>query len=74
MLSRKPFPVLASRDFAPMGLHMKLEMLVEFGLGLERNSGFSRSAARPLSYTWNDEVVSHLITMAMQVLSKALFS
>jgi hypothetical protein len=74
MLSRKPFPVLASRDFAPMGLHMKLEMLVEFGFGLEHDTGFSRSTARPLARTWNNEVVSGLITVVMQVLSKALFS
>jgi hypothetical protein len=74
MLSREPFPMLASSDMAPMGLHMKLEMPVEVGLGLERTSGFSRSAARPLAYTWSNEDVSHLITMAMQVLSKFLYS
>jgi len=73
MLSRKPFPVLASRDIAPMRLHMKLEMSVEIGLGLECNSRFSRSTARPLAYTWNNEIVSRLITMAMQVLSKVVF-
>jgi hypothetical protein len=48
-LSRKPFPVLAARDIAPMGLHMTLEMLVEVGLGLDCDPGFSRSAARPLA-------------------------
>jgi hypothetical protein len=48
-LSRKPFPVLAARDIAPMGLHMMLEMLVEVGLGLDCDPGFSRSAARPLA-------------------------
>jgi hypothetical protein len=65
--------MLASIDMAPMGIHMKLEMPVEVGLGLEC-SGFSRSAAGPLAYTRNGEVVSHLITMAMQVLSKVLYS
>ena len=74
MLSRKPFAVLATRDITPMGLYMMLEMPVEVGLGLECDSGFSRSTARPLAYTWNDEVVSHLITMVMQVLSKVLYS
>ena len=74
MLSRKPFPVLASRDITPMGLYMMLEMPVEVGLGLECDSGFSRSTARPLAHTWNNEVVSGHIAVVMQVLSKALFS
>jgi hypothetical protein len=64
--------VLASRDITPMGLYMMLEMPVEVGLGLECDSGFSRSTARPLAYTWNDEVVSSLIAMTMQVLRKVL--
>ena len=56
-----------------MGLYMMLEMPVEVGLGLECDSGFSRSTARPLARTWNTEVFSGLIAVVMQVLSKALF-
>jgi hypothetical protein len=74
MLSRKPFPVLASKDIAPMSLHMTLEMPVEVGLGLECDSGSSGSTTRPLAHTGNDEVVPRFITMAMQVLSKVLFT
>jgi hypothetical protein len=48
-LSRKPFSVLATRDIAPMGLHMTLEMPVEGDLGLDCDPGFSRSTARPLA-------------------------
>jgi hypothetical protein len=55
-----------------MGLYMMLEMPVEVGLGLECDPGFSRSTARPLAYTWSDEVVFYLIAMTMQVLSKVL--
>lgn len=57
-----------------MDLHMTLEMLVEVGLGLECDSGFSRSTARPLAYAWNDEVIPRVISMVMQVLSKVLLS
>jgi hypothetical protein len=74
MLSRKPFPLLASRDITPMSLHMKLEMPVEVGHGLEWESGFSGSTTRPLAHTWSDELVPRYIMMAMQVLSKVLFT
>jgi hypothetical protein len=54
--------------------HMMLEMPIEVGLGLECDSRYSRSTARPLAYTWNDKVVSRLISMVTQVLIKALLS
>jgi len=73
-LSRKAFPVLTSRDIAPVELHMILEMSVKIDLVLEYGSKSPRSAARPLTFTLNDEVASRLITMAMQMLSKLLFS
>ncbi|OBT39036.1 hypothetical protein VE00_10812 [Pseudogymnoascus sp. WSF 3629] len=72
MPSCKPFPVLASRDIAPMGLQMKLEMPVEVGVGLECDSRFSRSTARPLARTWNNELAFNVIAMVMQVLNKLL--
>lgn len=53
---------------------MTLKMPVEVGLSPECDSGFSRSTARPLAYTWNGEVFPHLITMTMQVLSKVFLS
>jgi hypothetical protein len=74
MLSRKSFPVLASRNIAPMGLYMALEMSIQVGNGLECDSGFSRSTARPLARTWNSEVLSGLIAMAMKVLSEVFFT
>ena len=73
IVSRKPFPMLASRDIAPIDFHMTLEMAVEFGRSLECKAGSFRSTARPLACTWSNEVAECLVAMVIQVLSEVLF-